>query len=210
MKINELLNEAEQLDEIPKWMGGTGMGGGMPGTTSDTIRGAIGTKIKKFTGMGTGGALLKQAKRTAKAYYKQWLTIVPTLQQSGKVVAGDPDSYIDNLMLFTQKKFGLRKKEDLDKFKATIGNIPNRSSIIRAFEEAFQNAVAQKQLGNPPTPPGNPPTPPGNPPSTRPVGTTATASNGKTYKWDGRNWKNVATGAGPNDRIRAELDGMSP
>lgn len=148
MKINELLNEAEQLDEIPKWMGGTGAGGAMPGTTSGGVAGNIGTWLKQKTGMGTGGAILKQAKQIAKAAYNQWVNIVPTLQRSGKLQANDPENYTRYLLLFVQKRFKLTDKASLEQFKETIGVMPNRGSIMKAFEQAYQNAVIQQQVGN--------------------------------------------------------------
>lgn len=146
MKINELLNEQEQLDEIPKLMGGTG--GDMPGTTSGGIAGNVGTWLKQKTGLGTGGAILKQAKQAGKIAYGQWVNIVPTLQKSGKLQANDVDGYIRYLLMFVQKRFKLTNKEALDQFVATVGMTPTKNTITRAFEQAYQNAVIQQQIGN--------------------------------------------------------------
>lgn len=159
MKINELLNEQEQLDEIPKFFGGTG--GDMPGTAGDTTMGKVGTWIKQKTGMGTGGALLKQARQMGQAMYQQWVGIVPTLQQSGRINAGDPDAYIKYLTYFVQKRLKLTDKKSLDAFKATIGPMPNKGSIIKGFEQAYQSAIIANQAPAPvkkkkPKPPGTP------------------------------------------------------
>lgn len=145
MKINELLNEQEQLDEIPKWLGGTG--GERPGTTSGGALGAVGTWVKKKTGMGTGGALLKQAAQVSKMFYNQWVNLVPALQRAGKIQPNDNDAYLQYLLMFVRKRIGITNKDELDEFLASVSPVPNKNSILKGFEKAYYNAIIQKQVG---------------------------------------------------------------
>lgn len=206
MKINEVLNESEQLDEIPKWLGGTG--GVMPGTSSNNMLSKAGTWLKKKTGKGPGGPALKQAKTVSNFAYKKWLETVTLLQQSGKLMAGDTRGYLKHLSNFTKKQFELKTDAQVMKFLATVGNKPTKKTIINGFYQAFLDSLVQNRLGNDKQRNTTNKSTNQKAKATGKTQSTKKASDGNTYKWvvgpSGSEWHDLGGNMAP-DNIQQEL-----
>lgn len=129
MKINELLVEnIEQLDEK------------LPGE-----KGTIATALGRYTGIGKGAANLKRIRQISDNYYKEWISVVPMLQRSGKLgTPTDTDLYKENLKDFLINKLKLNPSTDADlinKLDNDIGPIPTKASIKKATETAISTKM---------------------------------------------------------------------
>lgn len=128
MKINELLIEnTEQLDEK------------LPGE-----KGAFATAMGRYTGIG-GASNLKRIRQISDTYYKEWISVVPVLQRSGKLgIPTDTDLYKENLKAFLVNKLKLNPSTDseiINKLDNDIGPIPTKASIKKATEAAISTKM---------------------------------------------------------------------
>lgn len=193
MKINELLNEQEQLDEIE------------PGVVPSRL------SWKRYVGQGKRNAqMLKQDKQVAKQLYNQWNSYAVRIN---KALAGDAElipKSVEYFKSFISKALRIpANSEVFDKIEDILGtNGMNykKETAMAALEYAVsQRATAQlgtktkfgtRGAGGGSNPSGNPPSIPG--------GTTEKAG-GVEYVWNGSEWRNSATGATATAPIAAAL-----
>lgn len=190
MKINELLNETEQLDELEP--------GQVPGRLN----------LKRYFGQGKRNAqMIKQDKQTAKQLYAQWNNYAVRINQA---LANDPElvrKSADYFMSFISKVLRIPTTNPMfDEIETMLGGPTGMNYNKATAQKALEYAVAQRSMamlgssgrGGPGPGPGR-----GGPPSIV-SGQTAKAG-GVEYVWNGSEWRNGATGAVATAPIAAAL-----
>ena len=130
MKINELLNEAEQLDELEP--------GQVPGRLN----------IKRYFGQGKRNAqMIKQDKQTAKQLYAQWNNYAVRINRA---LANDPElvrKSADYFMSFISKVLRIPTTNPMfDEIETMLGGPTGMNYNKVTAQKALEYAVAQRSI----------------------------------------------------------------
>lgn len=130
MKINELLNEEEQLDEIE------------PGVVPGRLN------IKRYFGQGKRNAqMIKQDKQTAKQLYAQWNNYAVRINQA---LANDPElqkKSADYFISFISKVLRIPATNPMfDEIENMLGGPTGMNYNKETAQKALDYAVAQRSM----------------------------------------------------------------
>lgn len=191
MKINELLNEQEQLDELDP--------GQVPGRLDP----------RRYFGQGRANKLaLKQDKQMSANLYKMWHGYAVRLDRA---LANDPEKANKTIQYFKgflSKALRIPANSPMlaagGEIDSLLGNGMNynKNTVMQAIDKAVQQRLLAglPTVGGGPGPGGGP----GGRPTSIPGGTTQTAG-GVEYVWNGSEWRNSTTGATATAAIASAL-----